>query len=285
MNPPVASTVEALLRAGVRLLEGSSASPRLDTEVLLAQALGWDRSRLFMHRDQLVPPAIAARFLRDIGARQSGRPLAHISGQRGFWTLDLAVTADVLVPRPETELLVERALARLPAGQPARVLDLGTGSGAVALAIAVERPRAQVLATDLSAAALAVARANAQRIGAGNLRLAEGDWFAAASGGRFDVVVSNPPYIADAEWATVDAGLAFEPRCALAAGADGLDALRIIIARAPEHLDDGGWLLLEHGATQGPAVRSLMEGAGFHRLATATDLAGHPRVTEGQRRA
>lgn len=140
VNPSAASTVEALLRAGVRLLEGSSPSPRLDAELLLSRALGWDRARLFMNRDQPVPAEVAAGFIRDIAARRTGRPLAHITGRREFWSLDLAVTADVLVPRPETELLVERALLRLPASQPARVLDLGTGSGAIALAIGAKQP-------------------------------------------------------------------------------------------------------------------------------------------------
>lgn len=283
MNPPATSTVEALLRAGARLLEASSPSPRLDAEVLLAHALGWDRARLFMQQGQLVPAATASRFLGDIDARRQGRPLAYISGRRAFWSLDLAVTPDVLVPRPETELLVERALLRLPAGRPARVVDLGTGSGAIALAIAAERPLADILATDQSAAALAVAHANAQQAGALRLRFAAGDWFAATAGGVFDVVVANPPYIADAEWATADTELAFEPRAALAAGPDGLDALRAIITGAPAQLAAGGWLLLEHGAGQGPAVRGLLESAGFSHVATCADLGGHPRVTEGQR--
>lgn len=282
MNPPAASTVEALLRAGLRLLEGSSLSPRLDTELLLARALGWDRARLFMNRDQPVAAAVAAQFIRDIAARRTGRPLAHITGRREFWSLDLAVTTDVLVPRPETELLVERALLRLPADRPARVLDLGTGSGAIALAIASERPQAMVLATDQSAAALAVARANAEASGLHRVRFAAGDWFNAVDDGPFEIIVSNPPYIADAEWAGVDAELAFEPRSALAAGPDGLDALRVIAAGAPARLAPGGWLLLEHGASQGPAVRALLGAAGFGRVTTAADLAALPRVTEGQ---
>jgi release factor glutamine methyltransferase len=276
------ATVEALLRAGVRLLEGASASPRLDAEVLLAHALGWTRAALFARRDEPLAPADAQRCLDLLAARRAGRPVAQVTGRREFWSLVLEVTPDVLTPRPDTETLVERALARLPEGAPARVLDLGTGSGAVALAIAQERPAAAVTATDASAAALAVAARNAQGLGLGRVALAAGDWLAAVPGARFDVIVSNPPYLADADWAGADPELAFEPRAALAAGVDGLDALRRIVAGAPAHLVPGGWLLLEHGAGQGPAVRALLAAAGFDGVLTSTDLGGNPRVTEGR---
>lgn len=277
------STVEALLRAGVRLLEGRSPSPRLDAEVLLAHALGWSRAGLFARRDEPLAADQAERCLALLAARQSGRPVAHLTGRREFWSLELHVTPDVLTPRPDTETLVERALERIPAGAPARVLDLGTGSGAVALAIAAERPAAAVTATDASPAALAVAAGNAQRLGLARVAFTTGDWLHAVAGTRFDVVVSNPPYLADADWATTDPELDFEPRAALAAGADGLDDLRRIVAATPAHLAPGGWLLLEHGATQGPAVRALLAAAGFTGVLTTPDLAGHPRVTEGRR--
>lgn len=277
--PAGAATVEALLRAGVRLLDGS-ASPRLDAELLLAWVLGRDRAALFARREAQVEAVTARRYLDALHARQRGQPVAQIVGRREFWSLDLEVTADVLTPRPETELLVERALARLPAEGSA--LDLGTGSGAVALALASERPAARVLATDRSEAALAVARRNAARHRLGRVAFAAGDWFEAAGRARFDVVVANPPYVADADWAATGPELGFEPRAALAGGADGLDAIRRIVAGAGGHLVPGGWLLLEHGAGQGAAVRALFAAAGFVAVATSPDLAALPRVTEGR---
>lgn len=194
VNPPAASTVEALLRAGLRLLEGSSLSPRLDTELLLARALGWDRARLFMNRDQPVAAAVAAQFIRDISARRTGRPLAHITGRREFWSLDLAVTTDVLVPRPETELLVERALLRLPADRPARVLDLGTGSGVLAIAARKLAP-VRVLATDIDPVATHVARENVRLNGiASGVALETAPGFHSTAfrrHGPFDLIIAN----------------------------------------------------------------------------------------------
>jgi release factor glutamine methyltransferase len=275
-------TVEALLRAAVGLLRDHSESPRLDAEVLLAHAAGRARGWLYAHREETVSAAQATRYRSLVRERQSGRPVAQLTGEKEFWSLPLRVTADVLTPRPDTETLVERALARLPAGEARRVVDLGTGSGAVALALATERPHCAVCAVDLSAAALAVARGNADSLGASGLRFVAGDWWDAVPGEAFDVAVANPPYLAEAELATADPALRFEPRLALTSGADGLDALRAIIAGAPAHLVTPGWLLLEHGPTQGAAVRALLEAAGFTQVCTWQDLAGRPRVTEGR---
>lgn len=277
-----AASIEALLRAGVRLLEHTSASPRLDAELLLAHVVGCERAQLFITRSDRLSGEITERFLALVAERRRHRPVAQIIGIREFWSLTLTVTDQVLTPRPETELLVEQALARLPPRTAMRVLDLGTGSGAVALAIASERPDCIVTATDASPAALEVAQRNAATSGMTTLRFALGDWFQAARGEFFDVIVSNPPYIADHEWPGTDAELAFEPRLALAGGADGLDALRIIATGAPTHLVRGGWLLLEHGASQGAAVRELLSLAGFTAIGTISDLAGLPRVSCGR---
>lgn len=278
-----AASIEALLRAGLHLLGGTSPTPRLDAELLLAHALGCERSRLFARRETTVEPQARERFLALIAERRRHRPVAQLIGRREFWSLTLGVTADVLSPRPETELLVELALQRLPAQAPVRALDLGTGSGAIALALASERGHWRIVATDRSPAALEVATRNAAALGIDTVHFAAGDWYAAVPGGVFELIVSNPPYIADPEWALTDPELAFEPRQALAAGADGLDALRVIIAGAPARLAPGGWLLVEHGATQGEAVRGLFTAAGFGSIGTSADLAGLPRVSSGCR--
>jgi release factor glutamine methyltransferase len=274
---------DALLRAAARRLAALSPSPRLDAELLLAHALGTSREGLYRLLRQPVPAAAAARFAALLAAREGQQPVAYLTGEREFWSLRLAVTPDVLVPRPETELLVERALLRIMPGSRARVLDLGTGSGAIALAVASERPLAQVLGTDRSEAALAVARGNATRLNISNTAWLESDWYAALAPQQFDLVVSNPPYIADDEWPATDPDIAFEPVGALRAGADGLDDLRVIIAAARDWLAPGGFLLVEHGQRQGAAVRALFAAAGLVDVGSEADLAGLERITEGRR--
>lgn len=276
--PP--ATVDALLRTATRQLAATSGSPRLDAELLLAQALGGSRTDLYRAPFDVVPDAAAAAFATLLAERAAGRPVAQLLGRRDFWTLSLQVSADTLVPRPETELLVALALDWLPHDSNGPVLDLGTGTGAVALAIAAERPGAAVMATDLSDAALAVARANAATAGLHRVAFHAGDWFAALPDDQcFQLIVSNPPYVTPAELAAAGPELRFEPALALLAGDDGLDALRAIIAAAPAWLLPGGGLLLEHGATQGDAVRALLQATGFTAPRTWPDLAGHPRVT------
>lgn len=253
-----------------------------DAELLLAHVLGASRTWLFAHARDDLPPEPRARFESLVARRAEGEPVAYLVGRRGFWSLDLQVTPATLIPRPETELLVELALERLPADRMLRVADLGTGSGAIALAIARERPQAKVVATDASADALAIARGNAARHGLDNVVFREGRWFAPLAGERFDLVASNPPYVADGDAHLEQGDLRYEPRSALAAGPDGLDDVRIIVADARGHLAAGGWLLLEHGLDQGDAVRTLLDAAGFTQVATRQDLEGRDRVTLGQ---
>jgi len=275
-----AMSVRALLDGAARRLSGGEA--RAEAELLLAHALGRSRAWLFAWPEHVPDASQVAQFGRFVDARQRGEPVAYLIGHRGFWTFDLAVSPAVLIPRPETELLVELALARLPVDAPSRVADLGTGSGAIALALANERPRASVFATDASADALAVARANAGQLGLCNVEFAQGDWCAALGGRRFDVIVANPPYIADSDVHLAEGDLRFEPPAALSSGADGLDAIRTIVEQVPAHLVDGGWLLLEHGWNQAEAVRSLLESHGFGDIASARDAAHHERVTVGR---
>lgn len=271
-------TVYETLAAARRRLTGSD-SAVLDAELLLTEVLGLPRARLLTEDRRELTADEAARFEALLARRAAGEPVAYLVGRRGFWTLEVEVTPDVLVPRPETELLVELALARLPAG-PCSVLDLGTGSGALALAIAAERPDAAVDAVDESAAAVAVARGNAVLAGLGNVRVEVGHWFAPVAGRRYDVIVANPPYLA-ADDPHLPA-LAFEPREALVAGPTGLEAIAEIVAAAPAHLVPGGWLLVEHGAAQGAAVRRLVAGAGLAGIATFRDLAGLERAAAGR---
>lgn len=253
-----------------------------DAEWLLAHALRKPRTWLYTHRDHVLGAGDIATFESLLQRRVSGEPVAYLLGTRGFWSLDLAVTPDTLIPRPETELLVELALARLPVDRECRVADLGTGSGAIALALAHERPRAYVIATDASTAALAVAQGNAERLGIRNVAFRHGSWLQAASDDTFDAIVSNPPYIADRDPHLQDGDLRYEPASALSSGADGLDAIRSIVHDAPTHLVSGGWLLLEHGWEQGERVRELFGSAWFVDVATMRDLEHRERVTLGR---
>jgi release factor glutamine methyltransferase len=246
-----------------------------EARLLLATASGLSESRLIGFPEQVLDESGEGRFRDYVARRMRGEPVAYILGRKEFYSLDLLVTPDVLIPRPETELLVERSLER----EPRSVLDLGTGSGAIALALKRHLPRARIVAVDASRAALEVARGNARRLGLA-VEFLEGRWFEPVTG-RFDLVVANPPYVAEGDPHLADLG--FEPRAALVAGADGLDAIRDICHRAPEHLEPGGWLLVEHGVGQAQAVRGLFARAGLEALETWPDLAGIPRVTGGRR--
>jgi len=274
------SNVTELLRASS---PQGDIEARHEAEILLGHALGRPRAWLYANADFAPDADERNRFDALLRARRAGTPIAYLVGRRGFWTFELDVSPDVLIPRPETELLVEIALKHIAPDTECNVADLGTGSGAVALAIASERPRARVLATDASAPALAVARHNAERLGLGNVEFVHGNWCAALADRRFDVIVSNPPYIA-AEDSHLDHGdLRFEPAAALASGADGLDAIREICAGAFAQLRPSGWLLLEHGFDQAARVRALFAIEGAGEIATDRDLEDRDRVTSGRR--
>lgn len=257
---------------------------RVDAELLLLHLVQQSRSWLFTHADGVPDMDVQTAYAALVERRAAGEPVAYITGRRGFWSLDLEVTPATLIPRPETELLVELALQRLPPDAACRVADLGTGSGAIALAIARERPRVQVIATDASTAALAVARRNAQRHAIGNVTFVHGDWLAPLAGQRFELIVSNPPYIEAADPHLTRGDLRHEPASALASGVDGLDDIRRIVRDAHGHLEPGGWLLFEHGWNQGDAVCGLLEAAGCTDIFTAQDLEQRDRVSGGCRR-
>jgi release factor glutamine methyltransferase len=277
-----------LLAQGVQQLQAASGQQvpdpnldaRLDAQVLLGHVMGITRGRLLSHPEAPCSAAQAQQYRELLGRRVSGEPLAYLVGHREFWSLRLAVGPAVLIPRPETELLVERALARGPATA-ARVAELGTGSGAVALALASERPDWHVVASDISPAALDLARSNAAALGLSRVEFRLGDWYAALAGELFDLLVSNPPYVAATDPAL--ALLQYEPRLALTPGLDALASLRTLSAGAAAHLALGGWLMLEHGADQGAQVRAALVLAGFRHVRSHRDLAGHERMTEGQR--
>jgi release factor glutamine methyltransferase len=272
-------TTSDLLARGAARLAPLLEQPGLDAGILLAFSLGIPRVRLRSHPEEQRSAQELQHYLGLIERRAQGEPLAYITGVREFWTLELHVSRDVLVPRPETELLVERALT-LCARPLAQVLDLGTGSGAIALALAAERPAWQLLAIDASPAALAVAAGNAQRLGLPNVNFAHGNWFSGLSGRQFDLVLSNPPYVAARDPALLE--LAHEPRQALTPGVDAMADLRAILEAAPAHLLPGGWLILEHGATQAGALACELVARGFGSVRSHRDLGGHERVTEAQ---
>jgi release factor glutamine methyltransferase len=276
-------TVSSALDTGTHELAGLGAEARREAEFLLAAALECSRGELLARRETPVADAVARRYRASLVRRAQGEPLAYLTGRKEFWTLDLEVDARVLIPRPETELLVEFALQVLPVDARARVLDLGTGSGAVALAIASERPHARVVATDVSADAITVACRNAERLELGNVSFEIGDWYEPVGAMHFDLIVSNPPYVAAHDASMRGDGVVAEPRIALTPGPRGLEAIERIAVRAHEHLRPGGWLAVEHGAAQAQAVCALFSNHGLSTIRSLADLAGLDRVTCGKR--
>ena len=264
------------------LAEAAQRISRHEAEILLLHVLDKSRSWLIAHDRDVLNDSTMDAFNALVARRVQGEPVAYLIGSWGFWSFELLVTPATLIPRPETELLVELALARLPMDASSPVADLGTGSGAIALAIAHERPQASVIATDQSGAALEVASNNAHRLGLSRVSFVQGDWFVPLAGRRFAVIASNPPYIEAGDVHLTQGDLRFEPAAALSSGSDGLEAIRRIVRDAPDHLDVGGWLLLEHGWHQGPAVRELLNARGFAEVTTVRDLEDRDRVSLGR---
>jgi release factor glutamine methyltransferase len=256
----------------------------IDAQVLLAFTLQRDRAWLVAHGGRALSPGEAERFFTLAKRRRDGEPVAYLTGVREFWGLSLIVTPNVLIPRPETETVVEQALKRVTDEGPVRILDLGTGSGAIALALARERPSASIVATDVSEAALRVARANARRLGVYNVEFVMADWYAELdpASPAFDLIVSNPPYIGATDRHLGQGDVRFEPRVALTPGGDGLSSLATIVAGARERLVPGGFLVVEHGYDQAERVKAMFTAAGFTDIESARDLAGVPRVVGGR---
>ncbi|HSS66705.1 MAG TPA: peptide chain release factor N(5)-glutamine methyltransferase [Gammaproteobacteria bacterium] len=276
------SRVSEILAAAAGTLTARAESPRLEAEILLAHVLAVDRAVLAARPEAEIPSDEKTRYEALIARRVKGEPVAYLTGTKEFWSMDLEVGCEALIPRPETELLVEAALERIPPEATSRVADLGTGCGAVALAIGRERLRARIVATDVSPRALALARRNLSRWGMTNIRLLRSDWLEAIASPAFDLIVSNPPYVPASDPHLLQGDLPMEPRLALASGPDGLDAIRAIVAAAGSRLSQHGSLLLEHGFDQGPAVRALLQAGGFREVFTLEDYARLERVTGGR---
>jgi len=272
------ATIESLLQ-NAELPD--SPTPRLDAELLLAHVLGKSRSYLHTWPERELEAELLERYQAMLVRRQAGEPVAYILGQQGFWSLELEVASHTLIPRPDTELLVETVLALLPA-TPAALLDLGTGTGAIALALACERPAWRLTGVDRVPEAVALAARNGARLKLANASFVASHWFSALAGQRYQLIVSNPPYIAAADRHLTEGDVRFEPSSALVAGADGLDDIRLIIAQAPDYLEAGGWLLLEHGFDQAAAVRELLSARGFSAVESRRDLGGHERISLGR---
>jgi release factor glutamine methyltransferase len=272
------ATIESLLDTAEL---PDSPTPRLDAELLLAHVLGKSRSYLHTWPERELDTPQLECYQAALARRQAGEPVAYILGQQGFWSLDLEVAAHTLIPRPDTELLVETVLALLPA-TPAALLDLGTGTGAIALALASERPAWRLTGVDRVPEAVALAERNRARLKLNNASFAESHWFSALTGQRYQLIVSNPPYIASDDRHLAEGDVRFEPSSALVAGADGLDDIRLIIEQAPDYLETGGWLLLEHGFDQAAAVRELLNARGFSAVESRRDLGGHERISLGR---
>lgn len=276
------TTIKNLLQQSSQQLKTFSATPQLDAEILLAAVMNVSKTYLHTYSEEKISADQQTKFFKQIARYCNGEPLAYVLQQWSFWSLTLEINSHVLIPRAETELLVEIILQQLPATEKLRIADLGTGSGAIALALASERANWNIFATDIQNNALTVAKHNAQRLNLSNVNFNLGSWCAALSQEKFHAIVSNPPYIAESDLHLNNLWLQHEPRNALVAGEDGLAALRVIVKEAPYYLLPGGLLALEHGFDQGRAVRELLQQAGYDEVKTFVDLGGNERVTIGK---
>lgn len=276
------STIAAILKRGSRTLAEVSPSPSLDAELLLAHALRQPRTHLRAWPEKPVDPEAAAAYTGLLESRRRGMPVAYLLGKREFWSRDFFVTPEVLIPRPETELLVECSLALLPRNQPMTIADLGTGCGAIAITLGLEYPTARVLASDRSSKALTVANYNRARWAANNVKLCQGHWLSPLAPRCFDLIVSNPPYIAADDPHLGQGDVRFEPKAALVSGNGGLTALATIARQARNRLKPGGWLILEHGWDQHKPLTQLLEDLGYREVYCHRDWQNHPRVTRAQ---
>lgn len=276
------STIRNVLTAATTQLTTHLSEAALESEILLAHALEKPRTWLYTWPEHELTSTQISRFNTFVARRLRGEPSAYITGEREFWSLSLEVTPDTLIPRPETELLVELALEHIPMDQVFNIADLGTGSGAIALALATERPRSTVFAVDFSVSALAVAKRNRARHSLDNMVIYQGDWLAPLAEHTFQVIVSNPPYIRENDPHLTTGELPFEPRCALVAVNNGLDDIRKIVTDSRARFTTNGWLLIEHGCDQAMDVTRLFEEHGYHNVTAHRDLSGQPRVISGQ---
>lgn len=275
-------SIQDALNKACETLAAPKTNAALEAAVLLANVLGIPRVQLHSRPEQLLRESQLRDYFNMIGRRAAGEPVAYLIGHREFWSLDLIVNKHTLIPRPETELVVELALTHIPPHGQFDILDLGTGSGAIALAIATERPQCRITATDLSSKALDVARTNAERLEISNIAFHEGAWFAPFATERFDIIVSNPPYVAENDPYLLKGDLPAEPRIALVAGQSGMEMLTAIAEQTPHYLKAGGWLLMEHAYNQAATVAAMLSEMGYHYVYTRRDLAGEDRVTSGQ---
>ena len=275
------TTISELILTAEQSINGSE-SARLDAEILFCDVMQFDRSRIYSHPEQVVPDDKSALFQSLIEQRLLGRPIAHITGKKEFWSLELAISEDTLIPRPETELLVETALQMIPDNEAFNILDLGTGSGAIAIAIASERPNCKIVATDINKNALTMAKKNAETYQLQNIQFCRSNWYLDIPLQTFDLIVSNPPYIKQNDEHLSQGDVRFEPELALVAGADGMQAINMILENANRYLASNASLLIEHGYDQKQLVQEAFLKHDFRQLKTFQDLSGQDRITRGQ---